>query len=139
MNFAAPYLYAQHGRWLGGESPLRERWHSPLAKGKGVAARRGPEEAGGKIATRGIRTRCEAVRPDEWANDHEVRAIKGQSGKSGWGARKVSVLIWGDLPPSQRTGNPPCERRLRRQGSAEAIVPTPVMGGEGPNVRSGWT
>lgn len=99
----------------------------------------GPEEAGGKTATGGTRTRYEAVRSDEWAHNHKVQAIKEQSGKSGQGAGKVSVLIWGDLRPSQMTGNPLRERRLRRQGSAEAIVPTPVMGWEGLNVRSGWT
>jgi hypothetical protein len=101
--------------------------------------RRGPEEAGGKIATRGTRTRSEAVRSDEWARNHKVQAIKGQSGKSGWDARKVNVLIWGDLPPGQNNGKPACESRLRRQGSAEAVVPAPVKGWEGPNVRSGWT
>jgi hypothetical protein len=99
----------------------------------------GPKEAGGKLALGGIRTRYEAVRPDEWAHNHEVHAIKGQSGKSGQGARKVNVLIWGDLSLSQMTGNPRCEARLRRQGSAEAIVPAPVMGWEGLNDRSGWT
>ena len=99
----------------------------------------GPKEAGGKSAPGGIRTRYEAVRPDEWAYNHEVHAIKGQSGKSGQGARKVNDLIWGDLSPGQTTGNPLRERRLRRQGSAEAVVPAPVMGGEGLNVRSGWT
>lgn len=99
----------------------------------------GPKEAGGKIATRGTRTRCEAVRSDEWAYDHKVQAIKGQSGKSGWGATKVNVLIWGDLPPGQNSGKPACESWLRRQGSAEVVVPAPVTGREGPNVRSGWT
>ena len=96
----------------------------------------GPKEAGGKSAPGGIRTRYEAVRPDEWAYNHEVHAIKGQSGKSGQGAGKVSVLIWGDLSSGQSIGNPRCEARLRRPGSAEAIVPAPVMGWEGPNVRS---
>ena len=32
----------------------------------------------------GTRTRWEAARSDEWATNHEVQAIKGQSGKSGW-------------------------------------------------------
>jgi len=101
--------------------------------------RRGPKEAGGKFAPGGIRTRYEAVRPDEWASNHEVQAIKGQSGKSGQGAKKVNVLIWGDLSPGQTSGNPPDDGRLRRQGSAEVTVPGPVGAWEGPNVRSGWT
>ena len=79
------------------------------------------------------------MRPDEWAIDHEVQAIKGQSGKSGWGAEKANALIWGDLSPSQTNGKALEDGRLRWQGSAEAIVPAPVMGREGPNVRSGWT
>jgi group II intron reverse transcriptase/maturase len=37
------------------------------------------------------------VRSDEWAQYHEVQAIKGQSGKFGKRAGKVIVLIWGDL------------------------------------------
>jgi hypothetical protein len=41
------------------------------------------------------------VRSDEWATYHEVQAIKGQSGKFGKRARKVIVLIWGDLSPRQ--------------------------------------
>ena len=102
--------------------------------------RRGPKEAGGKTAPGGTRTRSEAVRPDEWASNHEVQAIKGQSGKSGQGAGTVNVLIWGDLPPSQNIGNPPCEGRLRRQGSAEAILPvrSQVVGREGPNGKCAW-
>ena len=99
----------------------------------------GPKEAGGKSATRGIRTRCEAARSDEWAKDHKVQAIKGQSGKSGWAALKANALIWGDLSPSQNSGKPGCEARLKRQGSAEVTVPGPVNAWEGPNVRSGWT
>ena len=79
------------------------------------------------------------MRSDEWAMDHEVHTIKGQSGKSGWAAGTVNALIWGDLSSGQNSGNPRCEARLGRQGSAEAIVPAPVMGWEGPNVRSGWT
>jgi hypothetical protein len=80
------------------------------------------------------------VRPDEWANNHKVQAIKGQSGKSGQGAGTVNVLIWGDLPPSQTTGNPVCEGRLRRQGSAEAIVPvrSQVVCREGLNGKCAW-
>ena len=113
--------------------------HQPLAEGKGVAVRRGLKEAGGKTAPGGTRTRSEAVRSDEWASDHEVQAIKGQSGKSGRGAGKVNVLIWGDLPSGQTSGNPACEGRLRRQGSAEAVVPAPVNRREGLNVRCGWT
>jgi len=46
------------------------------------------------------------MRPDEWATNHEVQAIKGQSGKSGRGAGTVNDLIWGDLPLGQTTGNP---------------------------------
>jgi hypothetical protein len=38
--------------------------------------------------------------------NHEVQAIKGQSGKSGWGAPKANALIWGDLPPGQTNGKP---------------------------------
>lgn len=68
------------------------------------------------------------MRSDEWAHNHKVQAIKGQSGKSGWDARKANALIWGDLSPSRTSGNPACESRLRRQGSAEAIVPAPVTG-----------
>ena len=37
------------------------------------------------------------MRSDEWAQYHEVQAIKGQSGKFGKRAEKVMVLIWGDL------------------------------------------
>ena len=73
--------------------------HQPLAKGKGVAARRGPKEAGGKTTTGGTRTRSEAARSDEWALNHKVQAIKGQSGKSGRDVGTANVLIWGDLTP----------------------------------------
>jgi len=66
---------------------------------------------------------------------HEVQVIKRQSSKSGKCAEKVSVLIWGDLTP--------CENRklnrevgLRRQESADAIVPLPSQW-EGPNVKGG--
>ncbi len=38
-------------------------------------------------------------------------------------AGKVNVLTWGDLSPSRIGGNPSCEVGLRRQESAEAIVP----------------
>ena len=68
------------------------------------------------------------MRWDEWAHNHEVQAIKGQSGKSGQGAGKGNVLIWGDLLLDQTSGNPRCEARLKRQGSAEAVVPAPVNG-----------
>ena len=103
--------------------------------------RRGLKEAGGKTAPGGTRTRSEAVRSDEWATDHEVQAIKGQSGKSGQGARKVNVLIWGDLLSGQSIGNPLRERRLRWQGSAEAIVPvwSQVVGREGLNGKCAWS
>ena len=70
---------------------------------------------------------------DEWATDHEVHAIKRRSGKSGRDAGIASVLIWGDLSPGQTTGNPPRKGRLKRQGSAEAIVLL-VSQQEGPNV-----
>lgn len=36
---------------------------------------------------------------------------------------KVSALTRGDLPPGRMSGNPGREVRLRRQGSAEGIVP----------------
>jgi len=64
------------------------------------------------------------VSSDEWARNHEVQAIKGQSGKSGGCAGTASALIWGDLLPSRwkLDGNPNREARLRPQGSAEAIV-----------------
>jgi hypothetical protein len=48
----------------------------------------------------------------------------------------ASVLIWGDLSPGQEIGNPSWKGRLRRQGSAEAIVPSPSRR-EGPNVEEG--
>jgi hypothetical protein len=41
------------------------------------------------------------VRSDEWAQYHEVQVIKGQSGKFGKRAGKVTVLIWGDLSSRQ--------------------------------------
>jgi hypothetical protein len=80
------------------------------------------------------------VRPDEWARNHKVQVIKGQSGKSGWDARKVNVLIWGDLLSGQSIGNPLRERRLKRQGSAEAIVPVRShgVGREGLNGKCAW-
>ena len=62
------------------------------------------------------------MRSDEWASNHEAQVIKGQSGKSGQGAGKGSVLIWGDLLSDQNNGNSPRKRGLRWQGSAEAIV-----------------
>jgi hypothetical protein len=40
------------GADLWGESPLRWRWPEPLAEGKGVIARWGLKEAGGKPASR---------------------------------------------------------------------------------------
>lgn len=66
------------------------------------------------------------MRSDEWATYHEVRAIKGQSRKSGKCAEKVNVLIWGDLPSCGVSRNSRCEARLRGQESAEAIVPSVV-------------
>ena len=63
------------------------------------------------------------MRSDEWAQYHEVQAIKGQSGKFGKRAEKVISLIWGDLFAGRRSGNPHCEMRLSEQESAEAIVP----------------
>ena len=47
-----------------------------------------------------------AVRSDEWAQDHEVRTIKGQSGKLCWCAGKINILIWGDLRSGHLKGQP---------------------------------
>ncbi len=58
-----------------------------------------------------------------WHRAAKPDAIKGWGGKWGRGAGKVNVLTWGDLPPRRENGNPDREVRLRRQGSAEAIVP----------------
>ena len=66
------------------------------------------------------------MRSDEWASNHKVQAIKGQSGKSGKGAAKVNVLIWGDLLSCDASRNSNRKVRLRRQESAEAIVPSVV-------------
>jgi hypothetical protein len=65
------------------------------------------------------------VRLGELAYDNEARAIKGQSGKLGKRAGKVNVLTWGDLPFGYQS-NPGSDVRLRRQGSAEAIVPASI-------------
>ena len=40
-------------------------------------------------------------------------------------AEKVNVLIWGDLPFGYQS-NPGSDVRLRRQGSADAIVPASI-------------
>ena len=45
------WRYAGHAPVLGGESPLRSRESGPLSEGKGVAARRGLEEAGATATT----------------------------------------------------------------------------------------
>ena len=59
---------------------------------------------------------------------HEVPAIKRQSSKSGKCAEKVNALIWGDLSPREKKNrNPNREIGLRRQESADAIVPHPSM------------
>jgi hypothetical protein len=42
------------------------------------------------------------VRSDEWATNHEVHTIKGQSGKLGRCAEKVNVLIWGGLSSGRK-------------------------------------
>ncbi len=63
------------------------------------------------------------MRSDEWATDHEVQVIKGQSGKFGKRAEKVMVLIWGDLWSGGASRNSHHKVRLRSQESAEAIVP----------------
>jgi len=42
-------MYAGHVPVLGGGSPLRFREYEPLSEGKGVAARRGLEEAGATV------------------------------------------------------------------------------------------
>jgi hypothetical protein len=63
----------------------------------------------------------------------KAKTIKGQSGKLGRGAEKVNVLTWGDLSASCESSNPGREIRLRRQESAEAIVPSPSRW-EGLNV-----
>ena len=62
---------------------------------------------------------------DEWAMYHEVQAIKRQSSKSGKCAEKVNVLIWGDLSPREKNRNPNREIGLRRQESADTIIPRP--------------
>ena len=36
------------------------------------------------------------MRSDEWAQSHEVQAIKGQSGEFGKRVEKVRVLIWAE-------------------------------------------
>jgi len=63
-------------------------------------------------------------------------ATKGQSSKWGKGAGKASGLTWGDLRSGCGSSNPGREARLRRQGSAEAIVPSPSRW-EGPNIEKG--
>ena len=63
-------------------------------------------------------------------------AIKGQSGKPGKGAGKVNALTWGDLLLSCGSSNPGLETKLRQQGSAEAIVPSPSRW-EGLNIEEG--
>ncbi len=70
-----------------------------------------------------------------WQMTTKPDATKGQSSKWGKDAGKVSALTWGGLP-SGRKGNPGCEARLRRQKSAEAIVPPPSRW-EGPNIEEG--
>lgn len=51
-------VYARHGRGIDGvKVPCgRTQVVQPLAEGKGVSARRGPEEAGGKAASRRTET-----------------------------------------------------------------------------------
>jgi hypothetical protein len=49
-------------------------------------------------------------------------------------AEKVNALIWGDLSPRGANRNPNHEIDLRRQESAEAIVPRPSTW-EGPNAK----
>jgi len=57
-----------------------------------------------------------------WLETTKPDAIKSQSGKPGKDAGKVNVLIWGDLSPGYQS-NSDRDVRLRRQGSADAIVP----------------
>jgi hypothetical protein len=61
-------------------------------------------------------------------------ATNGRSSKWGKDAGKASVLTWGDLSSGCGSSNPDPEVRLRRQGSAEAIVPSPLRW-EGPNIK----
>ena len=72
------------------------------------------------------------MRPGEQAKNSEACAIKGRSGKLGKRAGKVNVLTWGDLPSGYQS-NPDSDVRLRRQGSAEAIVPP--LRWEGLNIK----
>ena len=58
------------------------------------------------------------MRPDEWAQCHEIQAIKGQRRKSGGCAGKVNVSIWGDLESGGASRNPNREIGLRPQESA---------------------
>lgn len=73
-----------------------------------------------------------------WQATMKPNVTKSQSSKFSRCARKASVLTWGDLPSSCMSGgkafssNPGREARLRQQGSAEAIVPSPSRW-EGPN------
>ena len=72
------------------------------------------------------------MRLGELATDNEARAIKSQSGKLGKRAGKVNVLTRGDLSSGYQS-NPDSDVRLRRQGSADAIVP--LVRWEGLNIK----
>ena len=69
-------MFAQHGHYLGGESPLwvqyRQRRRKPLAEDKCKLARACMKEVGGKIPSQRTETGYEAGRPDESAAKDEV-------------------------------------------------------------------
>jgi len=69
---------------------------------------------------------CEAGR----AGTRQRRPKQSRSSKWARDAGKVNALTWGDLSSGYES-NPGSDVRLRRQGSAEAIVPTDR---EGPNI-----
>ncbi len=77
------------------------------------------------------------ARRANWHKTTKPDAIKGWWSKCGNGAGKVNVLTWGDLLSGHDgSGNSGQETRLRRQESAEAIVPSPSRW-EGPNDKPG--
>ena len=114
-----------------GESPLQEDhrqpcWRQLLAQGKGQPARGGLKEAGGKTASRGIRTPEVSRHPRGESAQRDEALWSGGHGKWRGCAAIAHVLIRGDLldeqPPATGAG-----LRPRPKGRADPPDPTVAL------------
>ena len=81
------------------------------------------------------------MRSDEWAQYHEVQAIKGQSGKFGKRAEKVMVLIWGDLFAGRANRQGSLRNESERTGVSRGHSTGSVVSShrEGLNSKLAWS